>query len=201
MLPAWRLVLLLALPAALLLGGGRLLLDASLPAMSRVFAWVAPDFRLLMLQAQAPGALPGVQAMVTLARPTQVGTHWAQPHPDGFASAQLRLGQVLQAPLLAGLLLLGWPGGALPVVLKRLALALGPLALLWVVDTPVVLAGLLWDLLLDAYAPGARTALTRAGDFLHGGGRLALAGAIAAGAIALAAPGRSAKVSLHPVVP
>lgn len=198
MLPAWRIVLLLALPVVLLLGGGRLLLDVSLPAMSRVFVGVAPDFRLLMLQAQAPGALPGVQAMVTLARPTQVGMHWVEPHPDGFASAQLRLGQVLQAPLLAGLLLLGWPGGLL---LKRLALALGPLALLWVVDTPLVLAGLLWDLLLEAHAPGSRTLLTRAGDFLHGGGRLALAGAIAAGAIALAAPGRNAKVSLRPVVP
>jgi len=199
MRPAWRLVLLLALPAALLLGGGRVLLDASLPAMSRVFAWVAPDFRLLMLEAQSPGALPGVQAMVTLARPTQVGAHWAQPHPDGFASAQLRLGQVLQAPLLAGLLLLGWPGGTLPVLLKRLALALGPLLLLWLIDTPVVLAGMVWDLLLDAHAPGSRTALTWAADFLHGGGRLALAGAIAAAAIAAAAPARGWGVSLRPV--
>jgi hypothetical protein len=194
MLAAGRIVLLLAV---LLLGGGRLLLDASLPAMSRVFAWVAPDFRLLVLQAQAPGALPGVQAMVTLARPTQVGAYRAEPHPDGFATAQLRLGQVLQAPLLAGLLLLGWPGGALPVLLKRLALALGPLALLWVIDTPVVLAGLLWELLLEAHAPGSRTALTRAGDFLNGGGRLALAAAIAAAAIAAAAPARLGQVSLR----
>lgn len=187
---AWRVVLLPGLSAVLLLGGGRVLLDASLPAMCRVFAWVAPDFRLLMLQARAPGAMPAVQAMVTLARPTQVGAQWVQPHPEGVASAQLRLGQVLQAPLLAGVLLLGCPGGGLAVLLKRLALALVPLALLWVADAPLVLAGMFWDILLDAHAPGSRTALTRAADFLQGGGRLALAGAIAAGAIAATRPTR-----------
>lgn len=193
---AGRLALLLTLATVLLLGGGRMLLDASLPAMSQVFARAAPDLRLMTLQAQSPGALPGVQAVVTLARPTQVGTHWLQPHPQGFARAQLRLGQPLQAPLLTGLLLLGWPGGAL---WRRLALALAPLALLWVVDTPVVLAGMVWELLLDAHAPGSASALTRIANFLHGGGRLALAGAIAFGAIAAATPAHHRQVSLRPV--
>lgn len=194
---AGRLALLAALVLGMLAGGGRALLAASLPVMERVFTAVAPDLRLLTLEAHGAGALPGLQSVVMLARPVQVGTTRVEPHPDGFARSQLRLGQLLQAPLLAVLLLLGWPGGS---PLRRLALAVVPLALLWGVDAPVVLAGMVWQLLLDAHAPGSGTLLTRAGDFLQGGGRLAIAGAIAAAAIALdAGPRRApAQLSLRP---
>lgn len=173
----------LLVTALLLMGLGSELLQRSLPAMQQVFAWVAPDLRLLSLQAQGAGALPRLTVIVSLARPTQVGSHWMQPHPLGTATASVHLGLLLQGPAVLMALVLGWPGTWRTSV-RRLLLGLPLCGLLWLSDAPLVLGGLIWELMLDAHAPGSATWLTRSGDFLQGGGRLALAAACAWLAIA-----------------
>jgi hypothetical protein len=167
------------LSLCILLAAGRPLLEAALPAQRAVLALLAPDFRLLRLELKGHMRWPTLQATVMLARPVQLGERRLEPHPQGVAFADVRLGQLLQAPALVVLLLSVWPGGGIRRRARRLALALPPLLLLGLLDAPLVLAGLLWELLFDLHLPGQAHGLSHAKAFLQGGGRLLLGGAVA----------------------
>jgi hypothetical protein len=57
--------------------------------------------------------------------------------------------------------------------------------LLAVVDAPLVLAASIWQLLVDAAAPGTHSPLLLASQFLQGGGRAALGLSIGAASLVL----------------
>lgn len=163
------------------------LVSSWLTAYRVVFSWVAHDFKLLNLYIDHEGADRVLRARVMWQHIVFIGGKVIYPDPRGTANASTLLAHALQGPLVAVLAAIAWPtrvqtavGAARKSARPWLewaarAIALPPLlAILVLIDMPVVLAGELWDLALDMLDPGATSALVMWKVFMQGGGRYAL---------------------------
>ncbi len=172
-----RLLLGLALLSLAAAWGGAALMRALAPAQSALFHALNPDFQLVSY-----GELPGGQwsADVTLRRILVLGQQLRHPDPRARANASMPIAQTWVAPVLLLATAAAWPLGWRGTLL-RLLLAL-PLAtlLLWM-DAPLVLSGLIWQLLLEMMAANEWSLLVAVKGFLEGGGRIALALALGVG--------------------
>jgi hypothetical protein len=158
------------------------LAEAWLPAYRAVFAWVADEFRLLSLAIDHEGADRVLRATVAWKRIVVLGGHVIYPDPRGTANASTLIAHALQGPMTAVIAAFAWPARRIREFAWRVLL-LGPLLTVLVLsDLPCVLAAELWELPLDALAPGTVSVLVIWKDFLQGGGRhaLGLAAAVAA---------------------
>lgn len=177
----------LLLAAAVLIpaawAGGDAVIRAAVPAMARVLAFIAPDFEVRHLALARVAGEQRVTVEVNLARTTIVGERALVPDPRGSASAFTPAGHGLLVPWVAALGVVGWPYGRLGELLAR-ALLLLPLLAAWIVlDAPLMLAASIWQLLLDAVAPGTTSFLGAVPLFLVGGGRIVIGLAMAAGVV------------------
>jgi hypothetical protein len=173
----------MAIALALLLGlvlWGEWMVHASLPALRVVFEWLAPDFKLLRFELDHEKADRVLRAWVTLGRYTFVGSHLVAPDPRGVAQASTIALHGLQGPMLALWAALAWPSDGIRMRLLRVLACLPGAALLFLIDAPVVLAAGIWELLVDAHAPGSWQPLLIARDLLQGGGRFVMGLAIGA---------------------
>lgn len=212
-----RLLLSAAVSLPLVVFYGEALVNSWLSAYWTVFSWVAADFKLLNLYIDHEGADRVVRAQVMWQHIVFIGDHVIYPDPRGTANASTLLAHALQGPLVAVLTTLAWPTrgsiGQGPSTRRWLewaarVVALPPLlAILVLIDMPVVLAGELWDLALDSLDPGSTSALVLWKQFMQGGGRYALG--LAAGVLVILAARRisqfvserlSAAVSTEPVL-
>jgi hypothetical protein len=177
---------------------GEALVNTWLAAYRVVFSWVADDFKLLNLYIDHEGADRVLRARVMWQHIVFIGGKVIYPDPRGTANASTLLAHALQGPLVAMLAAIAWPtraqtgpgkptGPWLEWAARAIAL-LPPLAVLVLIDMPVVLAGELWELALDALDPGATSALVIWKQFMQGGGRYALG--LAAGVLAVLAARR-----------
>jgi hypothetical protein len=156
---------------------GSALMRALAPAQSALFHALNPDFQLV-----GYGELPGGQwsADITLRRILVLGQQLRHPDPRARANASMPIARTWIAPVLllatAGAWPLGWRRtlGLLLVALPLAAL------LLWV-DAPLVLSGVIWQLLLDMMAADEWRVLVVIKEFWEGGGRIALALALGTG--------------------
>jgi hypothetical protein len=166
-----RLLLGLALLSAAAAWGGHTLMRALAPAQASLFHALNPDLQLVSY-----GQLPGGQwaADVTLRRILVLGQQLRHPDPRARANASLPIAQTWAGPVLLLAVAAAWPGGWRGT-LRRLVLALPLAALLLLVDAPLVLSGLIWQLLLDMMAADEWSVLVTIKSFLQGGGRIALA--------------------------
>jgi hypothetical protein len=166
------------IPAAVLFG--ECIVTSLLPLFGAVFEAIAGDFKLLRLSVDQEGADRVLRATVKWKHIMFIGGHVVYPDPRGTANASTLLAHALQGPLVALLVTCAWPlnDSTHHASWKELGirvLALCPmLALLISTDVPAVLAGELWQLVLDALAPGSGSLLVHWKNFLHGGGRYAL---------------------------
>jgi hypothetical protein len=176
---------------ALLLSGGDALVQVTLPAVHWSVAQLAPELGVKALVMGQEGADQVLRLSVALEHHVVLGGQVLSPDPRGLAQATTPRLQGLLGPLLAlwVVLTLLPVRGALGLSFRRRVLALAlvlPLAaLLAVVDPALVLAGTVWQLLVDAAAPESFSPLVSASQLLLGGGRFALG--LAAAALALAA--------------
>ncbi|RRS06037.1 hypothetical protein EIP75_00010 [Aquabacterium soli] len=174
------------IPAAVLFGES--IVTWLLPLFGAVFEAIAGDFKLLRLAVDQEGADRVLRATVMWKHIVFIGGHVVYPDPRGTANASTLLAHALQGPLVALLVTCAWPLSDSPHhtswrELGIRVLALCPmLAFLISADVPVVLAGELWQLVLEALAPGSGSPVVHWKNFLHDGGRyaLGLAGAVIA---------------------
>ena len=195
-----RVLLRLLLGAAVLLPlavvYGETLVSTWLAAYRVVFSWVADDFKLLNLYIDQEGADRVLRAWVVWQHVVVIGGQVIYPDPRGTANASTLLAHALQGPLVAVLAAIAWPTQAKPAAGKppslwlewaARAVVLPPLlAVPVLMDMPMVLAGELWDLTLEALHPGATSALVIWTQFIQDGGRYALSLAVGVLAILLA---------------
>ncbi len=184
------------LPLAVLYG--EVLVSSWLSAYRVVFSWVADDFKLLTLYIDHEGADRVLRARVMWRHIVFIGGKVIYPDPRGTANASTLLAHALQGPLVAVLVAIAWPIWAPSANDKPMrpwlewvarAVVLPPLlAVLVLIDMPVVLAGELWGMALDALEPGAISALVIWKQFMQGGGRYALG--LTAGVLAVLAARR-----------
>lgn len=150
------------------------LIEAWLPAYRLVFAGVAGEFQLLKLALDHEGADRVLRATVTWRHIVVLGSHIITPDPRGIANASTLIAHALQGPLAALIAIVAWPAGHIREFAWRTLLLAPLLIVLVLVDMPCVLAAELWQIAIDAFAPGTISPLLIWKDFLQGGGRYAL---------------------------
>lgn len=164
-----------------------------LPAYRQVFTWVAEDFKLLQLAIDVESGQQVLKVQVSWRSVAFIGDRMIFPDPRGTATSSTLLADALRGPLLAALAAAAWPTafrfGALGQLTRWVecsarVLVLVPLiVVLTLIDLPLVLAGVLWRMVLDAMGPEVTSPLVIWATFLLGGGRSALgllAGVLAA---------------------
>ncbi|EHR69821.1 hypothetical protein BurJ1DRAFT_0945 [Burkholderiales bacterium JOSHI_001] len=177
---------------ALLLSVGDTLVQATLPAVHWGVALLAPELGLKSLVSDQERADQVLRLTVTLEHHVVLGGQVLAPDPRGLANASTPRLQGLLGPLLALWVLMSLlpVPGALGLDWRRrmlaLALVLPLAALLAVADPALVLAGSVWQLLVDAAAPDSFSPLASTSRLMRGGGRFALGLAAAALALAVA---------------
>lgn len=174
---------------------GETLVSGWLNAYQAVFACVADDFKLLSLNMDHEGVDRVLRARVTWRHIVIVGDTVIYPDPRGVADASTLMAHALQGPLTALLAAIAWPLRERDLSLKgpgawlewtvRGAMLVPLLAIVVLTDMPLVLAGELWAMVLEALDPDAISALVLWKSFLQGGGRFALG--VAAGVSAVVA--------------
>lgn len=179
----------LTLAAGVLLPFSFLLGDAAverlLPAYQVVFEHLGDEYQVVRFSLDREGADLVVRAEIALRPVIVIRDKALTPDPRGRANASTLAANGLLAPLLALLTAFVWPAHRPVEYLVRLAIATPLLAVLMLLDTPSVLAGELWQLVLDRVAPGSFSPLVMWKEFLQSGGRQSLG--IAVGLLAVAA--------------
>jgi len=155
-----------------------------LPLYQAQLDWLAPGYRTLSLSVEDSGGEAVFNWTLQARVPIEVGGQFV-PAIAQIDSSTL-LAHALQHPVLLFSVVLAWPGLAWRTRLAALALALPWLALVELLDVPLVLYGSTQDILLANQTPPAPDASLpvqwmRA---MNTGGRLALA--LAAGVMAVA---------------
>ena len=164
---------------------GEALVQSWLSAYGAVFEWVADDFQLLKLFIDHEGADRVVRVVVMWKHIAFVGNQVIYPDPRGTANTSTLLAHGLQGPLVAILAAITWPtcrntvgrayvNSRLIERASRVALMLPLLIVLVLIDMPLVLAGELWGMVIDALEPDRISLLVMLKTFLQGGGRYAL---------------------------
>ncbi|MEI7970277.1 MAG: hypothetical protein WCJ69_14940 [Betaproteobacteria bacterium] len=169
------------------LAGGALV-DPLVPVWRAVFEALAGEFRVLDLAIDGDGAHRMLRVRVTLREIVLLGQRVLYPDPRGVASAATAVGHALHIPAAAVLVGLAWPGRGRATLALRTTVALLLAAPLVLLDLPLVLAGHLWQILVDHLAPGTPSPLIAGQAFLTHGGRW-LAGTLAGIAAVRLIPG------------
>lgn len=178
------------LACVLLLTLARVFSHDFVAALLPVFRWelgVLDDhYRILFLGLASQGADSVVRLDVTLARPVIAGARVILPDPRGTATVTTLAGHLLQPAILMLAVLAAWPARRKAEYLLRAGCGLPLLVLLLMADLPFVLLAEIWSMFVDTHAPGRFSPLVAWSAFLQSGGRLALALALAAFAVAIA---------------
>lgn len=173
--------------------GGRHLVELLLPIAQALVVWLDDRFTIIFLGIDHTAQDTVVRLKVNLVRMLVVGTHVVEPHPKGWLEVSTTLGAMLQPLTIALGLAVAWPG-RISLRLARAVLA-GTLGLLFMlIDIPLTLHAYIWEMFLDAYAPGHFSPLMVAHRFLHGGGRLGIG--VAAGTMTILALDRGRWLTL-----
>jgi hypothetical protein len=158
------------------------IVNTVLPLLRWELGWLLPDFRIDRLAVVSSGYERVIALSAETLRPIDLGGIW----PAGvMLESSTLLGHALQPALLALSLLWAWPvrGGFERVAL--LVCGLVALLLVALLDTPVVLAGALVDLMAAQSASAPEPLLATLMNFLNSGGRLLLGLMVVALATAL----------------
>jgi|GEM_PF-3206221 len=161
----------LALVAAWLWGTA--LIEALLPATWIMLGWIDDRFTILFLGIDHTVQDTVIRLRVNLVRPIVVGSHVAEPHPQGWLEVTTTVGAMLQPLTLA----LGIAGAWLRPwrrYLGALALACGLSLAFMLVDIPLTLHAYVWDMFVSHYDPQRFSPLMAVHNFLRGGGRLGI---------------------------
>lgn len=183
---AWRFALCLGLVLAATLRWGPAMADSLLPFIAAEIAWLDNTYRVVSLALVHKGGEQLIRIVVTLARCVVLpdGAHCGDPRAQ--AQVSTLLGHLTLPPALTVAAVLAWPLASWREALWRLPLLGLAVAGVLALDVPMVLWASLWQLHVEAFAPGLFSPLLMWLDFLQGGGRMALALLAAGGVLAAA---------------
>lgn len=187
---AARVVLRLIL-GAVVVGGFGLYFEETLvrQALPVFHAWIAiidDAYRTVSLTLEPR---TGEWMIVRLATPAVVhvlGGHVITADSNTLLVESASAGIVLQPLVLAGALLCAWPARTAAEHVLRLLLALPIIALVVMLDVPIMLYGFMWNQEVMALEPDRFSLVVTWADFMNAGGRFALTVAGVAGAVFLA---------------
>ena len=171
---ALRFILVCLILLAIFYRYGETLLEQVLPLYKWEISALDDQYQVTSLSLTNEGADRVLKLSVNLARPLFIGTVYRLPDERGIAYATTNAGHAWQLPIIFLALILAWPIKHLPELIYRVAVAIPLLLLLTAVDIPLALLASLWDLILYNLAPDTFSLLVLWGNFLLGGGRLAL---------------------------
>lgn len=156
-----------------------------MPLLSSTLSAVASDYTILRFEFVDDRHNASIGALVRLDYTLVLGGRAIVPDGRSVMGVGATIGTVLQPVCVALVLVLAWPAPWREMLL-RLAITLPLLAMVLLVDTPLSMAALLWDVQLRLHEPDRGSPLVWWNVFLNGGGRLALGLIAAALSIALA---------------
>lgn len=175
----------LLLVLAALQGPG--LMRGLLPVISEVVPWLDDRFIVKALVVESSTQDTVIRITANLSRAVEVGGHITFPHPEGWLRASTTVGSMLQSAVLMLAVALGWPDtwrARLRVLVPALLLVA-----VWVLaNTALTLTAYLWQPFQDHYAPHGWSMLLTVQQFMHQGGRTALALVAGLGLALLARP-------------
>jgi hypothetical protein len=178
--------------AGLLAGAATAFQGALVAAVLPLFrAWLDgldDTFRTVDLSLVAYNGELFVVRVATTAHAHVVGSAVVYPDPHRLVPMPVAAGIVLQPPVLAVALLVGLPWGRWRELAWRLALGLPLIALVVLLDVPLMLYGFTWNEEVSVLEPQRFSPLIFWADAMNAGGRFALA--IAAVAVSAAAAAR-----------
>lgn len=178
------------LVAALVLGIAAMAFEEALlrPVIGVFRAWldaVDTTFHTVDLRLEV---VSGELLILRIASPPAVqvlGGHVVTTDPGAMLSASASAGIVLQ-PLILGLAMLAaWPARRLREFALRMLVALPLLALVVLLDIPLMLYGFLWNQEIRTLEPDRFSPLISWSDFMNAGGRFALTVGVVAVTVAL----------------
>lgn len=181
---AWRFALSLGVVMAATLRWGPAMADSLLPLIAAEIQWLDNTYRIVSLSLVHKGGEQLIRIVVTLARCVVLpdGAHCADPRAQ--AQVSTLLGHLTLPPALTVAAVLAWPLASWREAVWRLPLLGLAVAGVLALDVPLVLWASLWQLHVEAFAPGLFSPLLMWLDFLQGGGRMALALLAAGGVLA-----------------
>jgi hypothetical protein len=159
---------------------GSALVTPLLPAFTWEICQIEPELRVLRLAIGRAGADTVLRVDAGPAVVVAVAGRLLPLAPQSRFTVSTPFGHVLQPLIVCLAILVAWPAGRPMRYLLRTLFGIPLLALLPLLDVPLVLAAELHGSLLDLAAPGAFSPLIAWKAFLEGGGRLVLGGAVAA---------------------
>lgn len=128
---------------------GRQLIEAMLPLLRWELTWLADDFRILSLDVvRGPrGGDSVIRLETTLAHFVMLGSHVLSPNPGIKETVSTVTGTVFR-PMIMGLtMLVVWPVARSWQYLRRLAIGVPLLLLIFPIDVPLMLLGQLAEVL------------------------------------------------------
>lgn len=168
-----------ALLAALAGPAGPALAQGLLPLWRLELPLLDARWRLARLWIDQQGADQVVRAEFGLRGCVRLGARTLCDTGASAGDASTLVGNLCLPTVLLLALVLGWPTARRGEWPRRAVALLVGLLLLWTVDVPVTLIASFWGLWRDALLPGQPSLLIAWADFLQGGGRPALALALA----------------------
>ncbi len=171
----FRLLIVYLILAAMFLVWGEYFVKLLIPLFRWTLESLAPEFRVLKLEAMAATGTLHAHLQVIPTGPLVVGGQilyedsaiWPMTVSTPFS-------QTYQTPLTLLTAALAWPISSMRRRLGLLAITITLTCILTVLDIPLVLLGSVWLGLIDNFAPGTESLLGEIPGWISDGGRLAV---------------------------
>ena len=151
--------------------GGQALIEAVLPITRVLLGWLDDRFGILFLGVEQNGQDTVIRLRVSLTTLLVMGGQFVPPTPQGLMWITTPIGDLLQPLVIAAGLAATWPGN-LTTRLLRLGIALTLGLLFLVVNVPLTLYAVIWDMLTYQFGSDDFSPLLAWYQFMQSGGRL-----------------------------
>lgn len=151
--------------------GGRALIEAMLPSTRVLLGWMDDRFGILFLGVEHNWQDTIIRLHVSLTQFLVIGGQAFSPTPKGLMWVTTPIGDLLQPLVIATGLAAAWPGNLSTRLLRLgIALTLGLLCLM--VNVPLTLYAVIWDMLTYQLGSDGFSPLLAWYQFMQSGGRL-----------------------------
>lgn len=152
---------------------GDILVKSLLPLTQDVLTWLDDRFGVVSLDVERNAQDTVVRMRAKLTTLLVLGGQVIPPNPKGWIEASTPVGDLLQPLVIATGFALAWPG-RLSARLCRLGIAIGLGLLFLVIDIPLTLHAVVWDLIVFQLGVKDFSPLLTWWQFTQAGGRLGI---------------------------
>lgn len=148
------------------------------PSLAKLFGlwltWLDDTYRILSLDYQDTGGVRRLHYAVSMAKPVYLGGRMIFTDPRAVADASIPFASVFVPAMVAMPVAIGWPAVRLLRRAIRIVLLLPVIALLVLLDVPLVLWAQVWAMQVNALDPDHISGLLFWSEFLQSGGRIVM---------------------------